>query len=160
MGGLSRPVFMYLCASDVPHMAVFFHFHDRQPALKRRRNLARFIQEIFLAYGKKSDRLEYVFCSDEYLLDINRNFLSHDTYTDIVTFDMSADDTAVSGEIYISVDRVKENAKQFGTDFVEELHRVIFHGILHLCGLGDKTPAEKKRMRQKENELLTRYLVP
>lgn len=108
--------------------------------------------------GISFTRLNYVFCSDEYLLQINRQFLNHDTYTDIVTFDLSESGEDLSGEIYISVDRVKENAAKFGVSYVNELHRVIFHGALHLCGFGDKKPADKQEMRLQEDACIAGYL--
>ena len=99
------------------------------------------------------DEMGYVFCSDEYLLEINKQFLDHDTYTDIVTFDYSKE-KILSGELYISTDRVAENADTFGTDFKTELSRVIVHGLLHICGYGDKTDEEIAIMRAKEEEYL------
>jgi probable rRNA maturation factor len=91
-----------------------------------------------------------IFCSDDYLLKINEQYLNHDYYTDIVTFDY-VENSVISGDLFISVDRVEENAGQLGVSFDEELYRVIFHGILHLCGFKDKTNAEKEMMREKED---------
>jgi len=138
-------------------MAVFFHFNDTRLPLHNRRKLGNFLREVFSENGKNLVRLEYVFCTDAFLLAINQQFLAHDTYTDIVTFDLSDDPGRLRAEIYISADRVKENAIHFKVSLEEELHRVIFHGILHLCGFGDKKMQEKKVMRQKENELIRRY---
>jgi probable rRNA maturation factor len=104
----------------------------------------------------KEGQLAYTFCSDKDLLKINKEFLNHDTLTDIVTFDYSEHEL-ISGEIYISADRVKENAEKFGVAFEAELRRVIIHGVLHLCGYGDKTKAEKKLMREKEDAALRSY---
>ena len=95
----------------------------------------------------------YVFCSDEFLLEINKQFLDHDTLTDIVTFDYT-EGKILNGEIYISTDRVADNAKDFNVDFDIELRRVIIHGLLHMCGYGDKTEDEKELMRAKEDEYL------
>jgi rRNA maturation RNase YbeY len=103
-------------------------------------------------------RLDYVFCSDEFLLEINNKFLNHDYYTDIITFDLS-DTDSIMGEIYISIDRVKDNATQQSTSFKEELTRVIFHGALHLCGYKDKKQSEINLMRQKENYYLNLFHV-
>jgi rRNA maturation RNase YbeY len=102
--------------------------------------------------------LQYVFCSDPYLLQINKDFLQHDFYTDIITFELSADPlgSGVEGEIYISIDRVRENAQELGVPIQQELLRVIFHGALHLCGFKDKTSAQEKQMRAKEEEYLRR----
>ena len=99
------------------------------------------------------DSLGYVFCSDDFLLEINQQFLDHDTLTDIVTFDYT-EGTILNGEIYISTDRVADNAKDFNVDFDTELRRVIIHGLLHMCGYGDKTEEEKLQMRSKEDEYL------
>jgi probable rRNA maturation factor len=99
---------------------------------------------------KTLGELTYVFCSDEYLLDINQTYLQHDTLTDIITFDYT-DGDSISTEIYISIDRVKENAKEFGVDFEKELKRVMAHGVLHCCGYKDLTEEEKDLMRAKEN---------
>ena len=99
------------------------------------------------------DSLGYVFCSDDFLLEINQQFLDHDTLTDIVTFDYT-EGTILNGEIYISTDRVADNAKDFNVDFDTELRRVIIHGFLHMCGYGDKTDEEKEMMRAKEDEYL------
>mgnify|MGYP000408892546 CR=1 FL=1 len=99
---------------------------------------------------KTLGELTYVFCSDEYLLDINQTYLQHDTLTDIITFDYT-DGDSISTEIYISIDRVKENAKEFGVDFEKELKRIMAHGVLHCCGYKDLTEEEKDLMRAKEN---------
>jgi rRNA maturation RNase YbeY len=106
---------------------------------------------------KKNLQLNYVFCSDEFLFDINLKFLNHDFYTDIITFPLSETEKEIEGEIYISIDRVKDNALKLKTDFKEELHRVIFHGVLHLMGYKDKTKTQVKAMRKKENEWLAEY---
>ena len=99
-------------------------------------------------------RIEYVFCTDEYLLELNRRYLQHDTFTDILTFTLSLPEDPIISEIYISIDRVKENAEKLNVSFDEELHRVMIHGLLHLCGYEDHSAAEAKLMRQKENEYL------
>jgi len=97
----------------------------------------------------------YIFCDDQFLLDINRRFLQHDTFTDTITFPTSENHKIISGEIYISVERVKENAEKNRTSFEEEIHRVIVHGILHLIGYGDKGDDEKLVMREKEDYYLS-----
>lgn len=106
---------------------------------------------------KSIDSIDYIFCSDNYLLDINKTYLRHNEYTDIITFDLSEPKKKIIGEIYISVDRVKDNAIMFKTPFLSELHRVMFHGALHLCGYTDKTEFQKVRMRKKENALLDSF---
>ncbi|KQS23756.1 rRNA maturation RNase YbeY [Dyadobacter sp. Leaf189] len=101
--------------------------------------------------------LNYIFCSDDYLLEINKEYLNHDYYTDIVTFDNSEEEKQLAGDIYVSVDRVRENAETFQVDFETELRRVLVHGLLHLMGYGDSNDEEKALMREKENQHLTRF---
>ncbi len=122
-----------------------------------RKKLKLFIQKLFDLEGKKLDNLSYIFCSDEYLLGINNEFLKHDFYTDVITFDLSVNKEEISGEIYLSIDRIKDNAKQQQVSFNEELHRVILHGALHLCGYKDKKKEEIVEMRAKENKYLALY---
>ncbi|MBO4581645.1 MAG: rRNA maturation RNase YbeY [Bacteroidales bacterium] len=107
--------------------------------------------------NKNIGRLAYIFCSDEYLLNINKKYLKHNYLTDVITFDYT-NDNEISGDIFISAERVKENAKTYGQTFFCETLRVILHGALHLCGYKDKTEAEKKQMRAKENYYLEKYL--
>ena len=136
---------------------VQFYFLDRRPTLKERTRLKLFIEKLFLIEKKKLGNLSYIFCSDEHLLTINKDFLKHDFYTDIITFDLSSSKIETEGEIYVSVDRVKDNAKQLGVSFKEELHRVVFHGALHLCGYKDKTKADSVVMRAIEDTYLSLY---
>ncbi len=103
------------------------------------------------------DELTLVFCSDEYLLEVNKSYLYHDYYTDIITFDYSFD-TNVSGDLFISVDRVKENAESYNVSFINELSRVIYHGVLHLCGYKDKSDEDTIVMREKENYYLEKFV--
>ena len=137
-----------------------FHYPYSDFTFRNRTALKQFLIALFKKEKVQLEGLTYVFCSDSYLLDINKTFLKHDTYTDIVTFPLSAEGAPVLGEIYISVERVKENAQTFKTNFTQELNRVIFHGALHLCGYKDKTKVEASLMRQKEDEYLGRFLVP
>ena len=104
-------------------------------------------------YGKKCGDIAYIFCSDEKILEVNKAYLQHDYYTDVITFDYTEGDK-ISGDIFISVDTVRSNAEQFGTDYDEELHRIIIHGVLHLCGINDKGPGEREMMTRHENEAL------
>lgn len=140
-------------------MAVRYYDQHVVSKLKDKKKLSTFLQA--LIRGKRPEvktlDLTYIFCHDDYLLEINQQFLQHDTLTDIITFDMSESEQALQGEIYISTDRVKENGEKFKTAYNEELHRVIFHGALHLCGFKDKKPADKKRMRQEEDLCLNEY---
>ena len=106
----------------------------------------------FAPRGEKS-RLHIIFCSDDYLLDINKKYLNHDYFTDIITFNYNENNTII-GDLFISVDRVKENAKELKVDFNNELFRVIIHGVLHLCGYNDKTQDQLKEIRTKEDEFL------
>lgn len=138
-------------------MAVHFFFADVRVTLTERTRLKTFINKIFKKEGKQLSHLNYIFCSDDYLLNINRQFLNHDYYTDIITFDISEKSAPISGEIYISTDRVKENAELIGHPFRSELHRVIFHGVLHLCGYKDKSKAESTNMRKTEDYYLALY---
>ena len=139
-------------------MASIFFFQEKKTTLAERRRLRSFIDRLFQRKGKRLEALSYIFCSDQHLLEINRKFLNHDYYTDILTFNLSALPKTIEGEIYISVDRVRENAKNHKCTIREELHRVIFHGALHLCGYKDKSEKEKKSMTAAENECLRRYL--
>lgn len=139
-------------------MHVINFYFQQTTTLKNRRKLKLFLDDLARKEHKQLDELSIVFCSDEYLLNINREHLAHDYYTDIITFDLSASrDQDISGELYISTDRVKENAKQFGSTITQELHRVIFHGLLHLCGYKDKKPKDISMMRDKEAYYLKRY---
>ncbi|MNY42258.1 Endoribonuclease YbeY [compost metagenome] len=103
--------------------------------------------------GKSLGDLSLIFCSDEHLLQMNKEYLDHDYYTDIITFDYT-EGSLVSGDLFISVDRVRDNASEFGVSSQDELHRVCIHGLLHLCGYKDKSEADEKLMRSKENEML------
>ena len=137
-----------------------FHFADRRVTLLQRGKLKGFLTALFEAEKVSVRELHYVFCSDGYLLPLNEQFLGHDTFTDIITFVLSEPKQPVVSDVYVSVDRVKENSAALGVTFTRELHRVIFHGALHLCGYGDKTEVEKKRMRKREDYLLSKYFVP
>jgi rRNA maturation RNase YbeY len=141
---------------DLTAAAISFNF-QANCQLKDRRALKAFLKSIFADEEKVLSALSYVFCTDEYLLDVNQRFLQHDYYTDIITFDLSDDPAYTVGEIYISIDRVRENAKTVGATFNRELHRVIFHGALHLCGYKDKSPKDKIKMTAAEDACLARY---
>jgi len=138
-------------------MPVHFFFADTKINLTQRTPLRKFIEGIFKKEGKQLYNLNYIFCSDEYLLDINQRFFIYFYYTDIITFDISEKGMPVDAEIYISIDRVKENAMTEGKTTTNELHRVLFHGVLHLCGQGDKSMLQKKQMRKKEDYYLRKY---
>jgi rRNA maturation RNase YbeY len=136
---------------------VYFFFDTVKATLDNRKELKHFIEQIFRKERKKLLSLNYVFCSDKKLLQVNRDYLRHDYYTDIITFDLSSAPGSIIGEIYISVDRVRDNAGQFGVSFRSELHRVIFHGALHLCGYADKNKTQVQEMRRLEDKYLHLY---
>lgn len=133
-------------------MAIQFSFQTNYP-LKSRTKIKQWIKQVIEAKGKKTGNITYIFCDDEYLLEVNKRYLQHDYYTDVITFDYVENDL-ISGDIFISTDRVRENALAFGSSETEELHRVIIHGALHLLGLKDKSEKEASQMRQAENEAL------
>lgn len=139
-------------------MNIFFNKADKECSLRNRTNLKIFIDKQCLKEGIRIEALQYVFCSDAYLLDINKRFLHHDFYTDIISFDLSNQKGQLIGEIYISIDRVKENAKNEGNLYMHELLRVIFHGALHFCGYKDKKTADARLMRSMEDKWLKAYL--
>ena len=136
---------------------IYFRNADKKFICPNKTGLKQFIVRLFKNEKKVINELTYVFCTDEYLLDINRNFLQHDYYTDIITFDLSENPHEIIGEIYISLDRVKENAAEHETSLKEETLRVLFHGALHLCGYKDKTKAQIIEMRHKEEQYLRLY---
>ena len=111
------------------------------------------IRAVAQSYGKRVGEILYIFCSDERILEINREYLQHDYYTDIITFDYCVGNR-LSGDLVISLDTVRTNAQQFGADYDTELHRVIIHGVLHLCGINDKGPGEREIMEAAENKAL------
>ena len=119
----------------------------------KKRETTRWIKAVAATYGKKIGEIGYLFCDDEKILEVNREFLSHDYYTDIITFDYCEGDT-LNGDLVISIDTVRSNAEKFQKAYDEELHRVIIHGILHLCGLHDKAPGEREQMEAAENRAL------
>ena len=139
-------------------MSISFNQADSKVTLANRVALKSFIEKRVKKEGFSIETLTYVFCSDKYLLKMNKDFLSHNYYTDIISFDLSETPGNLIGEVYISVDRVKDNAKTHGTTLKEELHRVIFHGALHFCGYKDKKPADTIKMRQMEDRWLSAYM--
>ncbi|MCA6461076.1 MAG: rRNA maturation RNase YbeY [Chitinophagaceae bacterium] len=133
---------------------VFFHTADLNYRLQNKTALKQLLEDLFQKEGKRLEGLSIVFCSDDYLLSMNRQFLQHDYYTDILTFDVSERGGPVSGELYVSVDRVRDNAHGLGVSAVDEMRRVIIHGSLHLCGYKDKLKKQQLLMRQKEERYL------
>lgn len=137
---------------------VNFFYLEPVSILKQRNQLKAFLQKTAKQSGRPIDALNIIFCSDKYLLSINQQFLEHDYFTDIITFDLSESKKGpITAEIYISYDRVKDNAKKMNTPITKELHRVIFHGLLHLIGYKDKLKKDQILMRQMEDKLLTKY---
>jgi rRNA maturation RNase YbeY len=124
----------------------------KMPAIRRRETSA-WIRRVAATYGRRVGDVGYLFCDDEHILEVNRQYLGHDYYTDIITFDYCEGDV-ISGDLVISLDTVRTNAELFHKDYDEELHRVIIHGILHLCGINDKGPGERELMEAAENKAL------
>ncbi|MCQ2247188.1 MAG: rRNA maturation RNase YbeY [Bacteroidaceae bacterium] len=124
----------------------------KMPAIKRRENSA-WVKQVAAIYGKKVGEIAYIFVNDEKILEVNKQYLQHDYYTDIITFDYTESD-AISGDLFISLDTVRTNAELIGATYEQELNRVIIHGILHLCGINDKGPGEREIMEQAENKAL------
>ncbi|MFI5217993.1 MAG: rRNA maturation RNase YbeY [Bacteroidia bacterium] len=139
--------------------SILFFTEGIKFSLKNNTELCRWIIVSTRKEGFVIDELNYIFCSDDYLLSLNQRFLSHDEYTDIITFDHSFNKKQISAEIFISIKRVKENAKTFKTTFQNELHRVMIHGVLHLTGYKDKTKKQQQAIRKKEDYYL-RKLQP
>ena len=122
------------------------------PSIKKRENTA-WVKAVAASYGKRVGEIAYIFVDDEKILEVNRQYLGHDYYTDIITFDYCEGDV-ISGDLFISLDTVRTNAEQVGATYEEELHRVIIHGILHLCGINDKGPGEREIMEAAEDKAL------
>lgn len=124
----------------------------KMPSIKKRENTA-WVKAVAASYGKRVGEIAYIFVDDEKILEVNRQYLGHDYYTDIITFDYCEGDV-ISGDLFISLDTVRTNAEQVGATYEEELHRVIIHGILHLCGIKDKGPGEREIMEAAEDKAL------
>jgi rRNA maturation RNase YbeY len=140
-------------------MAIYFFSEEINFELKEKLNRKRWLKNIATKAGFNIKELNYVFCSDEYLYQINLEYLNHETYTDIITFDNSEKEFDLSGDIFISIDRVNENAKTHNQEIETELSRVLAHGLLHLMGYKDKTKEESTLMRQKEEESINLYFT-
>jgi probable rRNA maturation factor len=136
--------------------AIQFFEEDITYKVKNKTAVRKWITDTIVAEGFKLAELTYVFCSDEYLLQINQQYLDHDTYTDIITFDNSEEHSTIAGDIFISIERIKENAAKFAVTETQELHRVIIHGALHLLGYKDKSVSDKKKMTLKEDHYLSK----
>ena len=136
---------------------VHFFSYDILTRLKNTTTLKHFIESIFKKETQTLGSINYIFCSDKAILEINKKYLNHDYYTDVITFDLSQNSKAISADVYISIERVRDNAKQLRHSIKSELHRVLFHAALHLCGYNDKKKKDKEIMRERENDLLTKY---
>lgn len=137
-----------------PHIRFLYQTHI---TLKGTKKLRAFIFNLFIKEGQKLQSLNYIFCTDKFLLKINKKYLNHDFFTDTITFKLSEDSNGIEGEVYISVNRVKENARSLRIPFRLELLRVILHGALHLCGFEDKTAQQKQAMKKKEDSYIFSY---
>jgi len=138
-------------------MSIHFFSEDIDFQICDAEKVENWIQEVIQTYGfvlSETEALNYIFCSDNYLHQMNVDYLAHDTLTDIITFDNSEQPNEIVGDIFVSIDRVQENAQNLNVSFEEELYRVLIHGVLHLLGFQDKTKAQAEEMRQKENECL------
>jgi rRNA maturation RNase YbeY len=138
--------------------AIQFFEEDISYKLKNKALVRQWIKDTITAEGFKLKELTYVFCSDAYLLPLNQQFLDHDTFTDIITFDNSEVEGEIVGDIFISIERIRENAVKFNITETDELHRVIIHGALHLLGYTDKSVVTKQKMTQKEDEYLAKRI--
>ena len=136
-------------------MSIYFHNEDNSYVLPAKRKVRSWLKTSIDHQKMSLGTINVVFCSDQYLLSVNKEYLNHDYYTDIITFNY-CEAKMISGDLFISIDRIKDNSKTNKLLFVNELHRVIIHGVLHLCGFNDKTKAEKKEMRQKEGYFLNK----
>ena len=136
---------------------ISFHYQDVSFPFSQREQLKAFLLKLLKKQGRAVDHINYIFCDDNYLLSLNQQYLDHNTLTDIITFELSAPGKPIVSDIYISIERVRENALVFTTPFYKELHRVIFHGAPHLCGYKDKSKIDASRMRAAEDKYLNIY---
>lgn len=145
---------------SVQKLPIHFHFADIQFSFPQRTQSKEMIAALIKQEGREINEINYIFCSDAYLLELNQGYLQHDTLTDIITFHYHQGSAPVHSDIYISIERVKENARSFGVSFKHEFHRVLFHGALHLCGYKDKSKKDEALMRQMEEHYLNLFHVP
>jgi len=134
-------------------MAVSFYAEDIEMPSINKTKVRSWVKQVAELHQKRLGPVSYIFCNDDKILEVNKQYLNHDYFTDIITFDYTEGDK-ISGDLFISLDTVRTNAEQFGQEYDTELHRVIIHGILHLCGINDKGPGEREVMEQNENEAL------
>ena len=136
---------------------IFFYNEDVKYLLLKKRTIRTWLSFVAKEEGRGVEKISYIFCSDDFLLSVNEQYLHADYYTDVITFDY-CEENRISGDIFISVDRVKENAKLYEQPFFREMLRVILHGLLHLCGYKDKTEKDEKKMREKEDYYLQKFV--
>ena len=136
---------------------VQFFSPEIRSSLRNTDNLKLFIESIFRKEQRRLSSINYIFCSDRTILEINKKYLNHDFYTDVITFNFSPNNATITAEVYISLERVRDNAKKLGVSIKSELHRVLFHAVLHLCGYNDKKKKDLEQMRKKEDLLLSQY---
>lgn len=137
-------------------MAIHLFEEDIKTNINKKIAIKKWLKETIENEGYQLSELNYIFCSDDYLHKMNVSYLNHDTLTDIITFDNSEEEKKIVGDIFISVERVNDNAKKFGVEFIDELNRVMVHGALHLVGYKDKKKVEQEKMRERENYYLKR----
>lgn len=135
-------------------MSILYQAEDVQSPKIRKREISQWIKNVAATYNKEAGDIAFIFCSDEKILEINNQYLQHDYYTDIITFDYS-EGNCIAGDIFISLDTVKSNSEKYKIPYPEELKRIIIHGVLHLCGINDKTHEEREAMTQAENKALS-----
>ncbi|MFN8265356.1 MAG: rRNA maturation RNase YbeY [Chitinophagaceae bacterium] len=137
--------------------SIHFFYQANGFSFRNRNQVKDFLRDLLKREQTQATEIRVIFCTDDQLLEINRQFLNHDYYTDIITFNLSAKREPVNAELYLSIDRIKDNAQSANTTFKRELHRVIFHGVLHLCGYNDKSSQQIKKMREREDHYLRLY---
>ena len=145
-------------AGDINKKVRFFSQTLNNP-LRNRNKFKSFVDYVLRQERKNLNLINFIFCTDEELRKLNKDFLKHDYYTDILTFDFSESRTAITADIFISIDRIRNNAKIFSVSFSKELHRVMIHGMLHLCGYKDKKKSDIRKIRQAEDKYLNKYFV-
>lgn len=145
-------MFSAVFSYTILYMISYQTINVRMPKIPRRQTSA-WIRQVAASFGKKVGEIAYIFCDDPKILEVNVQYLGHDYFTDIITFDYCEGDS-ISGDLFISLDTVRSNAEKFGKTYEEELHRVIIHGVLHLCGINDKGPGEREVMEAEENKAL------
>lgn len=136
-------------------MITYYAEEIKMPKIKKR-EISAWVKMVAAHHGYKVGEISYIFCSDEHILEVNKQYLQHDYYTDIITFDYT-EEKKISGDLFISLDTIATNAEKFGATYENELHRVIIHGILHLCGINDKGPGEREIMEAAENRALALF---